>query len=137
MPCVAFGAVTADLTSNATGGVGREDQDDKEEEIIRQDDRDKGDGIAEETKDRLLNDDEVDGQAKIDSHLEARRQKRTKKVFEKRIEQLNTMLACSRSTSMLLVRLLGMYTSLMVGYRCDGWLLIEECEWSAGGGECE
>jgi len=25
----------------------------------------------------------------------------------------------------------------VVGYRCDGWLLIEECEWwPAGGGEC-
>jgi len=31
-------------------------------------DRDKGDGIAEETNDGLLNDDEVDGQAKTDSH---------------------------------------------------------------------
>ena len=67
---VASGA--ANLMSNDTDGVDQEDQDDTEEEIIRRDDRVKGDGtIAEdETNDGLLNDDEVDGQAKTDSHLE-------------------------------------------------------------------
>ena len=64
--CVAFGA--ADLISNATGGFCQEGHDDKEEEMRRQDDSDKGDGIT-------LNDDEVNGEEKNDSHLEAPRQK--------------------------------------------------------------
>ena len=36
---VAFAAATDLTSSNATGGFGGEDQDDKEEEIIRRDDR--------------------------------------------------------------------------------------------------
>ena len=88
---VDFGAA-AELMSNASGGFGQdgqEGQDEKEEEIARPDYRDEGDGIKEEAKDGLLNDEEVNAQEKkTDSHLEDRRQKTTSKSFEKRIEEL-------------------------------------------------
>jgi len=58
--CVASGA--SDLMSHDTGGFDQEGQDDKEEEITRRDDRDKGDGITEESNDGRQNDDEVIGQ---------------------------------------------------------------------------
>ena len=83
---VEFG--TADWMSNATSGVDQEDQDDTEEEITRRDDRDKGAGITEEANDGLQHDDEVNGQEKNDSHLEAPSRKRRKKSFEQRIEEL-------------------------------------------------
>jgi len=84
----------AELISNASGGFGREGQDDKEEEIAKRDDRDEGDGITEEAKDGQLNDDEVNGQEKkTDSHLEARRQYRNRKSFEERIEELEAFKA--------------------------------------------
>jgi len=84
---VDFGA--ADLMSNNdTGGFDRERQDHKEEEMRRRDYTDKGDGITEEANDGLQNDDQVNGQERNDSHLEAPRQKRTKKPFEERLEEL-------------------------------------------------
>jgi len=86
---VASGA--ADLMSNnETGGVGQESQDGStEEDIIRRGDRDKGDGITDDAKDGLQNDDdEVNGQEKNDSHLEAPRQKRTMKSVKEHIEEL-------------------------------------------------
>jgi len=89
--CIAVGA--ADLMSNATCGFDQEHQDDKEEEMIRRDDRDKGDGITEDANDGLLNDDEVSGQEKNGSHLEARRRQSTTKAVEERIEELQTFKA--------------------------------------------
>jgi len=86
--CVASDAAT-ELMSNDTVGFGQDGQDDKEEVIIMRDDRrDKGDGIAEEAIDGLLNDDEVHGQEKNASHLEAPRQTRTRASFEERLEEL-------------------------------------------------
>ena len=78
----------ADLVSIDTGGCDQEGQDDKEEEMRRRDDRDKGDGITEEANDGLQNDDEVNEQEKNGSHLQAPRQKRTKKSSKERIEEL-------------------------------------------------
>jgi len=78
----------ADLMSNDAGGFGQEVQDDKEEEITRRYDRDKGDGITEVANDGLLNDDEVNGQERNNSHLEFRKQKITIKSFDERIEEL-------------------------------------------------
>ena len=88
--CVAFGAA-AELMSNATGGFDQEGKDGSEEEITRRDDREKGDGITEDVNDGLLNDDEVNGQERNNSHLAAPRQKRksnANKAFEERIEEL-------------------------------------------------
>ena len=80
----------AELMSNDTVGFGQEGQDDKEEEIIRRDDGDKADGITEETKDGLQNDDDVNGEEKNDSPLEARRQHRSRKSFQERVDELKT-----------------------------------------------
>ena len=89
---VDFGA--AELMSNASGGFGQEGQDDKDEKIARRHDRDEGDGIKEEAKNGLLNDDKVNGQEKMtDSHLEARRQYTNRKSFEERIEELEAFKA--------------------------------------------
>ena len=81
-----------------TGGVDEEGQDDKAEEIGRRDHRDKGDRTTEDANDDgLQNDDEVDEvneQAKNDSHLEGGRQKRIIrsnnpwKSFDERLEAL-------------------------------------------------
>jgi len=94
--CVDFGAA-ADLMRNDTGGFGQEVQDEKEEDITRHDDRDKGDGITEEANDGLLNDDEVNGQERNGSHAEASRQCRTynirKKSFDGRIVELQSFKA--------------------------------------------
>jgi len=89
--CVDFGAAVDLMNNNGTGGVDQEGQDDKEEEIRRRDDtRDKGDGITEEANDGLYHDDEVNGQERNESHLEAPRQKRTIKSFKDRLEQLKS-----------------------------------------------
>jgi len=90
---VDFGA--AELMSNASGGFGQDDQDDKEEVIARRCYRDEGDGIMEEAKDGLLNDDdEVNGHEQMtDSYVEARRQYKNSKSFEKRMEVLHAFKA--------------------------------------------
>ena len=95
---VAFGTATGgDMMNNATtGGFDQEGQDDKEEEMIRREDRDKADGITEEVNDGLQNDDdEVNEQETNASHLEGGRQKRSirsnnplNKSFEERLEEL-------------------------------------------------
>ena len=94
---VAFGAAAGDLVmSTGTVGFGQEGQDDKEEDIRRQDDRDKGVGIGEESKDGLKNDDDVNGQEKNDGHLEDQRKKRKRnwnKKFEGPIEELKSFKA--------------------------------------------
>jgi len=87
--CIAVGAATDLMSSNATCGFDQEHQDDKEEDIRRRDDRAKGDGITEDANDGLLNDDEGNEQEKNDSHLDAPRQQSTIKLFEERIGELN------------------------------------------------
>jgi len=76
-----------------TGGFDHEGQDGTEEEITRRDNRDKFDEITEESKDGQQNDDEVNGQEKNGSHLVVRRQRRTCKSFEERIEDLKAFKA--------------------------------------------
>jgi len=75
---VDFGAA-AYLMSNDTGGF-----------VQKGDDRDEGDGITGEANAGLLNDDEVNEQEKNDSHFKAIRQRRAKKSFEERIEELKS-----------------------------------------------
>jgi len=87
--CVASAA--AELMSNATGGFDQEHQNDKEEEIARRDDREKGDGITEDANDGLQHGDEVNGKEKNNSHLAAPRQKRksnANNAFDKHIREL-------------------------------------------------
>ena len=87
--CVASDAPTG-LMSNDTVGVDQEGQDDKEEEMIRRDDRrDNGDGITEEAIDGLLND-EVHGQETNDRLGMGLKQTKTIKPFEERLEDLQS-----------------------------------------------